>query len=79
MGSLASASSKDSSLNAPGYFAALVASLTYVDEHGEARPAWQISSHVCVVLRDDAVACSMLVSAAGKVLPCRWHGGRNNA
>ena len=34
-------------MGAPGYFAALVASLTYVDEHGEARPAWQISSCVC--------------------------------
>ncbi len=30
-------------MNAPGYFAALVASLTYVDEHGEAWPEWQIS------------------------------------
>ena len=38
VGSLASGTSKDSSLDAPGYFSALVASLTYVNELGEARP-----------------------------------------
>ena len=38
VGSLASSTSKDSSLGAPGYFSALVASLTFVDERGEARP-----------------------------------------
>ncbi len=37
VGSLASGTSKDSSLGAPGYFAALLASVTFVDEHGEVR------------------------------------------
>ncbi|KAK9822452.1 hypothetical protein WJX81_001815 [Elliptochloris bilobata] len=35
VGSLASSTSKDSSLAAPGFFAALVASITFVDEDGE--------------------------------------------
>lgn len=36
VGSLASCTSKDSSLKAPGYFGALVATVTYVDHDGKA-------------------------------------------
>ena len=40
MGSLASCTSKDSSLKAPGYFGALVATVTYVDHNGQASLLW---------------------------------------
>ena len=35
VGSLASSTSKDSSLNGPGYFGALIATVTYVDHNGK--------------------------------------------
>ena len=63
VGSLASGTSKDSSLDAPGYFSALVASLTYVNELGEARPEHALSRsepYQCAV----RLACVVLNSSS---------------
>ena len=43
VGSLASCTSKDSSVKGPGYFGALVASVTYVDHNGEVHLDFQVS------------------------------------
>jgi hypothetical protein len=56
VGSLASCTSKDSSLQAPGYFSALLASVTYVDHRGEARMRFVLA--LCAQLLPHCLACA---------------------
>lgn len=73
VGSLASCTSKDSSLKAPGYFGALVATVTYVDHTGKVRTCRR--QKIQGSLASVAVSCSTpfptVSSAAAAVhLPC---------
>ena len=70
MGSLASCTSKDSSLKAPGYFGALVATVTYVDHTGKVRPcrAYKGFGELAFVFVASHVNCSLYFSALARAL-----------